>query len=1315
MHNRGPKHWYTIHPGTVTNRAVNRRWLGCHSDPGFVQTPRGFMSNLLTASSFGIPDPDLCSRGGHMDHHGNCTAVPSWTKWIAPRSSAVSIGLAPAVVFATNPSMKIEATAGTVGVANRGLGSAGLSLEAGRGYELTAWVLQDTNVTMFVELRDFERNVSLSRVEFEQTVTGPDWGANWGRVDLTLTAASATSCRAIVYGSDPAVDCGLNPGGDAHPCLVCSGELVLGLVDGGKVNVGYAALQPGPWGRVIAADGTALPVLRRAGETLKQMGSTVVRNGGSVTQAIRWKDWRGSQWNRPSNTQAWGATLLAGWGIFEQVDLAMALGIEPIISLADDLNDPLDCGDLVEYCWGSNATSWGRRRIADGHPGVYNVTAIELGNEQHNPSFIDQVLAMESRKKAIGGVPPLRYIYPGVGTQGLSATDKRRARELKLPVECILTDLHVGAGGAVQQARELFAADPSFRQGVVNLETNAMTHDLDRALAEAADLLDFFTADTATTDRIWARTASFCSATAAQFDRADQGLVFFSQNSSWLQPPAYVHEMLSKTWAERTLRVDGTRCPNVSVAVQRGLDGRLVIRAVNAGAHSRLLEFRLLNSSSTGLACSENSSRMLTLQGLRGSLDNTLANPDTVVPVATPGPAWTEGGMVIELQKLSFVVVEVQCSSRSHRLRSDDEEAASAVVTFYVSCDEGDDGAAGSLAKPFRSLTRARDAIRAARSHSQSTAVAETPAAVFIRSGVCQLPEPLQLDASDSNVAWSGYHGTKFGTKLESVLISAGLTVPPELVTHPAKSGGVYTVDLAQLNLTANDTGALRPRGFPGGGGAGIAVWRFEPSGAELFFRSASAGRAGRGQNRNAADAQMRLARFPNLAQPGKPSTADWTQIHSVTAGKTIGLSTAVSKRTLWWNAQQASRGDIMTHGLWSGTNWADSHRPVMSIVNRSDSEVEGGVQLVLGDDEKAHHAYTTNPASGSNFYAYNIEAELDAPGEYYLNRQTLILSFIPPRAAVTLAPPLPPPGSAALQTFPAGHIAHPPGWEVHAQRCAQLKPNTCFKGERAIEIIPHSTNATKCCDACAADAKCFSFSLNHQAKDCYLHPAGHPKESKGNCDAGFVRGGPPPPPPLPPPPKPPAPPPPSPPGPKPPGPPPPSPPPSPPTAAGTYHLSMAASVFNISGASDIRFIGLELRHARGPGVVLLDCDRVVLEGCTVADNGMMGVNITGGEGCAVRGSDVSDNGDGGALLHGGNRTTLQPSNHTVDNCTLSRNQRWILNYAPNVILAGVGNSVSGSELSESANQCVFFQGILWHGYFRFIQTPYVSIPLRLH
>ena len=90
------------------------------------------------------------------------------------------------------------------------------------------------------------------------------------------------------------------------------------------------------------------------------------------------------------------------------------------------------------------------------------------------------------------------------------------------------------------------------------------------------------------------------------------------------------------------------------------------------------------------------------------------------------------------------------------------------------------------------------------------------------------------------------------------------------------------------------------------------------------------------------------------------------------------------------------------------------------------------------------------NLARGSNFYVYNAEAELDAPGEYYINRQDLRLTFIPPRAA---RPTENRPGRVSA----AGSEGQ--------QRCTQLKKGTCLRGERAIRIIPHSTNATKCCD----------------------------------------------------------------------------------------------------------------------------------------------------------------------------------------------------------------------------------------------------------
>ena len=103
-------------------------------------------------------------------------------------------------------------------------------------------------------------------------------------------------------------------------------------------------MMPGPWARVRGVDGAPLPLLRRGAELLTRMGVTMLRAGGTVSQSLRWKDWRGPAWNRPSAQQSWGDALLGGWGPFEVVDMCNALGIEPILTLAYDANDPSDCG-----------------------------------------------------------------------------------------------------------------------------------------------------------------------------------------------------------------------------------------------------------------------------------------------------------------------------------------------------------------------------------------------------------------------------------------------------------------------------------------------------------------------------------------------------------------------------------------------------------------------------------------------------------------------------------------------------------------------------------------------------------------------------------------------------------------------------------------------------------------------------------------------------------------------------------------------------------------------------------------------------------
>ena len=97
-------------------------------------------------------------------------------------------------------------------------------------------------------------------------------------------------------------------------CQRCGGELFVGLAGAGAANFGYVSLMPGAWGRLHAADGSLLPVLQTGADLLTTLGVTVIRSGGSVSQSMRWKDWRGPVWYRASAGQVWGRSLLAGWG-----------------------------------------------------------------------------------------------------------------------------------------------------------------------------------------------------------------------------------------------------------------------------------------------------------------------------------------------------------------------------------------------------------------------------------------------------------------------------------------------------------------------------------------------------------------------------------------------------------------------------------------------------------------------------------------------------------------------------------------------------------------------------------------------------------------------------------------------------------------------------------------------------------------------------------------------------------------------------------------------------------------------------------------
>ena len=585
-----------------------------------MHAPQAYLSNLVYGEAF---EPTNGLKSG-------------WSVELAG-SAAGGGALDPGAPFAAarRPSMHVSFTsgAGAVYLNHRGMGNEGLVFQGDKVYEgyIFARALAPTTVT--VALRAVDSGATLASAAL--AVPG---GGGWTQLNYTLTPSASTTCSD--GAGDPSVDC--NSGGFAdYACIKCGGELSYALTAPGNVWVGYARLDIGAWGRV-----PGVPVRAEAAATLKAMGVPFVRYGGSVGASVAWKDFRGPVWNRTSLGRTWASSDMSGWGPFDAMNFFEAVGIDGFITMADT-QSTADWADLVEYCVGDASTAWGALRIADGHPGKYEPAAWELGNEQYNSNFVQQVAAMEARAKALNYAPTWLYGFPDNG--GLNAADQAAAVAAGLPIERIATDVHVGSAGGVQQIAGVFAKSPSFPASAINGEVNAIYGDgvntasaLGRALSEAADINDWFNAPQVTLSRILARTASFCSERNGHDDGSQwhQGLSFFLPNATWLGPAGQYHAILADTWAPGALAVT-VGGSAVSASAQKAADGsRVVVRLANANGAPAVVELAV-----TGFA-SRTDVRVTTLSGPAPTATNPPSNMFNIAPVVTHMTLPSGGGNV---------------------------------------------------------------------------------------------------------------------------------------------------------------------------------------------------------------------------------------------------------------------------------------------------------------------------------------------------------------------------------------------------------------------------------------------------------------------------------------------------------------------------------------------------------------------------------------------------------------------------------------------------------------------------------------------
>ncbi|MGV8094716.1 MAG: right-handed parallel beta-helix repeat-containing protein [Mangrovibacterium sp.] len=289
-------------------------------------------------------------------------------------------------------------------------------------------------------------------------------------------------------------------------------------------------------------------------------------------------------------------------------------------------------------------------------------------------------------------------------------------------------------------------------------------------------------------------------------------------------------------------------------------------------------------------------------------------------------------------------------------------------ISFYVS-PVGNDMSPGSISQPFKSVEKAREAIRNLK--QQDPDLSFRGITVYIRKGTYPIYQTLKLADEDSGsekcpVVYRSYPG-------EEVHFTGGEVVnnfePLTDEVAKVKIDKKYHAQIWQADLKAlgiSDYGTMKPTGFGRD---------YQPTALELFFNGEP----------------MTLARYPN---PG-----EWMKIVSVPqAGNLIYAgeervtrfdipSDRNSRRFEYSEDRPLSWqkvDELWLHGYWTW-DWADSYVKVNEIDTKRNefilAEPHGGYRYV----------------KGQRYYALNIFEELDSPGEWYLDRHAGKLYFWPP------------------------------------------------------------------------------------------------------------------------------------------------------------------------------------------------------------------------------------------------------------------------------------------------------------------------------
>jgi hypothetical protein len=143
-----------------------------------------------------------------------------------------------------------------------------------------------------------------------------------------------------------------------------------------------------------------------------------------------------------------------------------------------------------------------------------------------------------------------------------------------------------------------------------------------------------------------------------------------------------------------------------------------------------------------------------------------------------------------------------------------------------------------------------------------------------------------------------------------------------------------------------------------------------------------------------------------------------------------------------------------------------------------------------------------------------------------------------------------------------------------------------------------------------------------------------------------------------------------------------------------TVEIGMLSTpMVTMDGVTDLRLEGLTFDLGRFHGLILNDCSRCLLLGCTISRMAGNGITIRNGHENGLLGCDIYTIGRRASEVFGGDRATLTPGGHFVENCRIHSFGRIDRTYTPAVHLEGVGNRVAHNLMYNCPSSVMRIEG----------------------